>query len=395
MTTSAALALALALFGPTSAPGGGAAAPAPAAAAAPAPAPGKAPARARTPAPAKAPAPEAAPAPATAAPAPAAPAEPPPGASFETLGTGAVRTRDIGTLLSSFVDRCDDEKRDIDRARCRATTSYLRRTLPQRTFAFTTDEPGVVAVSDYDAAVKGYHVALAGCVACSKPVTIGAGSEPRLVTLKVPDKDADSLTKAVSLSRNTFGFDSLADAKRWLDAERPFLRAEFLFQPQTVGEVWKFGTSRGVALKLVGARVYNRCTGDVLVSKPPSTAMAERPGPGHEDPTCAVKARAATEAAPPPASDDLPVQLTKTLIADSMAKIRPQIFACYQQHKSPGTLELIYVVASNGTVQSVAVGPAFAGTPTGLCVLQAAKDARFPPFKLDQQKFTYPFFLRE
>ena len=46
-------------------------------------------------------------------------------------------------------------------------------------------------------------------------------------------------------------------------------------------------------------------------------------------------------------------------------------------------------------MQSVAVGPAFAGTPTGLCVLQAAKDARFPPFKLDQQKFTYPFFLRQ
>ena len=48
-----------------------------------------------------------------------------------------------------------------------------------------------------------------------------------------------------------------------------------------------------------------------------------------------------------------------------MAKIRPQVFACYQQFKSPGTLELVYVVASNGTVQSVAVGPAFAGTPTG------------------------------
>ena len=44
--------------------------------------------------------------------------------------------------------------------------------------------------------------------------------------------------KAVALSRNTFGFDSLADAKRWLDAERPFLRAEFLFQPQIVGDVW-------------------------------------------------------------------------------------------------------------------------------------------------------------
>ena len=62
--------------------------------------------------------------------------------------------------------------------------------------------------------------------------TIGRASEPRLVTVKVPDKDAETLIKAVSLSRNTFGFDSLAEAKQWLDTERPFLRAEFLFQPR-------------------------------------------------------------------------------------------------------------------------------------------------------------------
>jgi hypothetical protein len=322
------------------------------------------------------------------------------GESYETLGQGAVRTRDIATLLSPFVESCDNEKRDIDRARCQATIAYLRRTLPRRTFAFTSDEPGVVAVSDYDAAVKGYHVALAGCVACTKPITLGKAKEPRLITLKVPEKDADTLLKAVSLSRNTFGFDSLADAKRWLDAERPFLRAEFLFQPQIVGDVWTYAGNRGVSLKLVGARVYNRCTGDVLVSKPPSTATVERPSGSQEDPSCAAarKQAAAAEAAaatPPPANDDLPSQLTKALIADAMAKIRPQVFACYQQFKSPGTLELIYMVAGNGTVQSVAVGPAFAGTPTGQCVLQAAKDARFPQFKMEQQKFTYPFFLRQ
>jgi len=372
MASPVVFALALALFGPAPALQGGAAS-APAAAPATA-APGK---------PVAAPAPNPAPA-----------AEPPPGASFETLGHGAVRTRDIGTLLSSIVERCEGEKRDIDRARCQATTAYLRRTLPQKTFAYTTDEPGVVAISDYDASVKGYHVALAGCVSCTKPVTIGHTKEPRLVTLKVPDKEAGSLAQAVSLSRNTFGFDTLADAKRWLDTERPFLRAEFLFQPQIVGEVWTFGTDRGVALKLVGARVYNRCTGDVLVSKPPSTAMADRAGPGHEDPTCTVKRSAAAEAPPPP-EDARPTQLSKALIADAMAKIRPQVFACYEQFKVAGMIELAFVVAGNGTVQAVSVSPAWRGTPTGLCVREAAKDAHFAPFQLDEQKFTYPFFLRQ
>jgi hypothetical protein len=319
-----------------------------------------------------------------------------PGASYETLGQGAVRTRDIGTLLSSIIERCEGEKREIDRARCQATTAYLRRALPQKTFAYTTDEPGVVEVSEYDASVKGYHVALAGCVACSKPVTVGHAKEPRLVTLKVPDKEAASLEKAVTLSRNTFGFDSLAEAKRWLDTERPFLRAEFLFQPQIVGDVWTYAGSHGVALKLVGARVYNRCTGDVLVSKPPSTATADRPLPGREDAACVAKARAAAEAAAaPPPPDDRLMQLSKTSIADAMAKIRPQVFACYQQFKVPGMIELAFVVAGNGTVQAISVAPAWRGTPTGSCVKEAAKDARFPSFQLDEQKFTYPFFLRQ
>ena len=399
MVGHATFALALVMFGPAPVPQGGesaagaptkpAAAPTkPAAAPAPAPAPAAStkPAAARAAAPAPTAAPAAAPAPAATQPAAA-------GGSFEALGHGAVRTRDIGTLLSSIVERCDGETREIDRARCQATTAFLRHALPQKTFAFTTDEPGVVDVSDYDAQVKGYHVALAGCVSCSKPVTIGRAKEPRLVTLKVPDKEAGSLAQAVSLSRNTFGFDTLADAKRWLDSERPFLRAEFLFQPQIVGDVWTFGRDRGVALKLVGARVYNRCTGDVLVSKPPSTAMADRPGPGREDPTCTVKTSVA--AAPPPPVEDRPAQLSKTLIADTMAKIRPQVFACYQQFKVPGMVELAFVVAGNGTVQAVSVAPAWRGTPTGLCVREAAKDAHFSPFQLDEQKFTYPFFLRQ
>src|SRR5206468_12521631 len=107
-----------------------------------------------------------------------------------------------------------------------------------------------------------------------------------------------------------------------------------------------------------------------------------------EDATCKARPTAASDtvAATPPPSDELPTQLTKALIADSMAKIRPQVFACYQQFKSPGTLELIYAVASNGTVQSVAVGPAFAGSPTAGCVLTAAEDARSLPSKLDKQR---------
>jgi hypothetical protein len=317
---------------------------------------------------------------------------------YEALAQGAVKTHDVATLLAPFVDRCETETRDLDRARCRATVAYLRKTLPSQTFAFDTDDPAAIAVSEYDAGIKGYHVALAGCVACTAPVTIGRSGEPRFVTLKAPTKDGDTLVKAVEVSRNTFGFESLTDAKQWFDTQRPFLRAEFLFRPQKETDAdWTYKTNRGVAVKLLGARIVNRCTGEVLVSRPPSTGSADKPAPGTEDPACAKAGAGRPDRLPLVAEPGgaIPAQLSKIAIDDAMAKIRPQLFACYQQFHSPGTLELTYVVAGNGTVQSVVVGPAFAGTPTGQCALGAAKDAHFSPFQLQQQKFTYPFFLRE
>jgi hypothetical protein len=315
-----------------------------------------------------------------------------PAATFEALAQGATRTRDVATLLGAFVDKCDGEKRELERARCRATQAYLREVLPQRTFSTPADDPAVISVSDYDAGIKGYHVALAGCVACSKPVAVGRTRERRFITLREPQKDAETLPAAVEISRNVLGFDSLPEAKKWLEKVRPFLRAEFLFQP--ADSEWSFGPSRGYALKLVGGRIFNRCTGEVLVSKPPSTSLAELPVGSREDETCLKGGEADARA---PGGDDalkLPEELARDAISDAMSAIRPQVFACYQKFKTAGTAQLTYIVAGNGMVQSIRVGGDFDGTPTGECVLEAGKNARFRRFKAARQQFSYPFFLR-
>ena len=213
------------------------------------------------------------------------------------------------------------------------------------------------------------------------------------MTVKVPDKQAETLAKAVAVSSGTFGFDSLAEAKHWFETEQPFMRAEFLFQPQGAADAdWTFGASQGVALKLLGARIYNRCTGQVLHVEPAVDGQRRAPDRGQPRSRLPRGRARARRWCPRRIS---PLQLSKIAIGEAMSNIRAQVFACYQKFHVPGRLELTYVVANNGTVQSVVVGPAYAGTSTGLCVLEAAKDARFTPFRIEHQKFTYPFFLRD
>ena len=351
-----ALALALALFGPAPAPAAGAAAPAPA------PRPPRPPLTPDRPHPPRLPArkrprPRPRRPPAPAAPATAA------GDSFETLGAAAVRTRDIG-------DAAGVVRRPLRRREAR----HRSRPLPGHAGVPAPDAAATdVLVHDRR---SGRHRRLglrrrgqglprraAGLRRLHKPVTIGGSGEPRLVTLKVPDKDADSLMKAVVDVTQHVRLRRLAEAKRWLDAERPFLRAEFLFRRRPRARTGTFGASRGFALKLLGGRVYNRCTGESCCRSRRRRAMAERPPPATRIRPAPPRPRAATEAAtPPPANDDLP----RAAHARRRSPIRwrrsgPQVFACYQQHQVARHAAADLRVASNGTVQSVAVGPASPG----------------------------------
>jgi hypothetical protein len=314
--------------------------------------------------------------------------------SFEKLAHGAVKTQDVATLLAPFIDSCGGDMREIDRARCRGTTAFLRRKLPQQTFIAESNDPAAIEVSGYDAAAKGYHVALSACLACTEPMSIGSRHEPRFVTLATPDKRASSLAAGVQVGKSVVAFDDFAAAKRWAEVEKPFLRAEFLFQPQAEGSDFTVGMAPGIALKLVGARVYNRCTGQIVVSQPPSTGFADRPPPGHEDPACKTAGQPRAMSDDELAADKRPDELPKAAINEVMEKIRPQFYDCFQKFHTPGALVLNYVVGGNGTVQSVQIGSTFAGTPTGSCAMEVAKEMRFPAFKHERQAFKYMFYLR-
>ncbi|MES1205236.1 MAG: hypothetical protein ABUS79_04790 [Pseudomonadota bacterium] len=317
-----------------------------------------------------------------------------PPTTFEGFARGATPVGDLGTLLSPFSGKCDTEKRDIDRMRCQTARAHLRRVIPGRSYFTVVDDPATLTVSDFDGSIKGYHVSVAGCVSCTRPITVGDAKDQRFITVKVPEKGAASLRAAVELSRNSVGFDSLDDAKSWLEQGRPELRTQFVFRPAETE--WTFGTSRGYALTLLAVRVFNRCTGEVLISRPPSTSVADMSG---MEEGCARRrgggAGGGGAGAPEGPASDLPAELSKNSIEQAMNAIRPQVFACFQRFKVPGLAQYEFEIAGNGTVQGVRLSGAFFGTPTGVCLLEAGQNARFPPFARDRQRFVYPFFLRQ
>lgn len=313
--------------------------------------------------------------------------------SFEALRQNAAPVGDVANTLRApeKVESCESEPTDRERARCRVVRRYIRKALPHHPFRKISDDPAAVTLSDFDGTIKGYHLAVSGCLACEHPVPIGPRGESRLVTVGVPDPaQKGALKDAVSLSRNAVTFGNLNEAKKWLAGNKDALRAEFVFLP--VQEKWTRGQDQGVGLAKVGVRVFNRCTGEVIVSQPPSRRPAEvdRNAPG----CSAREGRGKLGDNDSASADSGRRQLSRNDIADAMDKIRGAVSACYGQFHQPGRADLTFVVAPSGMPQAVTVGGLFNGTPTGDCAANAAKTAKFPTFDGPAQEFVYPFFLR-
>ncbi len=304
--------------------------------------------------------------------------------TFETLLQRSSSAVDLPTLVTPFLDDCSTMIRSEDRARCGAMTRFLKQRLPGRSYSMVVDDQASVRVSDYDGRIKGVQIGVVGCLACTRPVAIGTTSNRRLVTLRAPDKTGHSLAEGVEVASAELSFGGVPESKLWLDQVRPHLRAEFVFQPEN--KEWSFGPARGFAFKLLGSRVFNHCTGEVVFSQPPSSGPAKR---FDNDGSC--RGAAGREHA----SSGLPAMLSAVEINRGMTKVAPLIDKCIGEFNLRGSANLRFVVSgANGIPLSVAMDGSLEGTALGSCILDVARKARFPQFTTEAQKFTYPVILR-
>jgi hypothetical protein len=308
-------------------------------------------------------------------------APPPPAAasgSFEEVAAQAATLDDVATLLPPFVEDCARSKREPERARCLGVRTFLRKDLPSRSFVMTRPGAEVLGISDLDPTIKGFHMAVSGCLACNPPAQVG--TEKRLVMLKAPAAGARSMGAATELGRTTVSVANLGESERWNRAVRPHLRVEYVFQP--VDQPWASGTSRGLIFKALAFRVYDACTGTVVLSQPPSRESAPK------DSGCkAEPAEATAEAAPGPAAAE---PIDRAAVNAAVKAERPSFDGCIKENPGPGSATLVFVVAASGIPQSVSVEGTTAGTELAQCLIDAGRKVRFPQFQGASQKLRYP-----
>jgi hypothetical protein len=328
---------------------------------------------------------------AAADPAPAAPAVAG-GGAFEDLAKDAVPVSDLGVLVAPFLEDCKQQKREVERTRCQAARASLQARLPSRRYVVASEGPEPVSLGAYDARLKGFRLAVAGCLACSQPVEAGPRGEKRFVTLKAPAPaggEGVSLPAAVEVARTVMSFASVAESNAWLAASKAHLRAEFVFQPANVP--WTMGATKGMAFRPVAIRVFNGCTGEVVFSQPPSRGQASS-----GDCARAGGARVAgggdQKAEPPEGAGET---LSPVAINAAMSAVRPDLKACVTQFKLPGTTFIAFTVAGSGIPQLVTVEGSAAGTALGRCLIDAATRAKFPPFGAEKQSFKYPVVVEK
>jgi hypothetical protein len=312
--------------------------------------------------------------------APAVPAIAAPGAAFEDLARQAAPVTDLGMLLAPFVDDCRRTQGELERARCELVRASLRARLPERNFIFTRDGADGVVLAPFDPRARAARLTVVGCLSCQQLVEAAPG-ERRYVTLRVPTRGPSGGPVAAEVARASVNVGSPADAEKWARTVQPSLRVELVFRP--ADQPWTIGVSRGYAFVPVGVRVYNRCTGEVLASDPPS----REPAPRESQCTPAE----VTEAETP---EEAPTALTSTTINEVMSQARGELQGCVAESRVKGTARLVFEVAATGVPETVTVEGSAAGTPVGECLAGVGMKVKFPPFRGEKQRFKYPVSLR-
>jgi len=314
----------------------------------------------------------------------------PAAASFDQIAREATvlsGTAGVEALVWPLTAACDQGD-DLARRQCRVVRDARVAQVRGETFLVDA-EPSAMTVGDWDAASKAAPVALRGCIACATPVMI-AGRPMLVVTNQASPTFDGGAPQAAVVHEGTRPFHEETAVARWRSSVVPRLRAQLAVRLPAGNPIWIRDGRAGVAVEVVGFRVYDPCDGSVLFSRPESAKLAAEPK------TCGEQVAAAEPVRRRPVEDAsarLPAQLSPT---DIRAALRPAMEAaqvCFDSYGVAGSATLKIAISGGGKVIALVQDGDFADTPTGACIEKAVRATTFPQTRKKRTTITYPVVL--
>jgi hypothetical protein len=299
-------------------------------------------------------------------------------ASFEDAIAEAQPAGDLAQLVEPFFAECKGDD-DFDTRRCNEVRDWLKTRAQSETFWAVGDE-AAIAWQPWDPTEKKLGLEISGCLACGKPITLDG--KMRFVTTRVPKAIKNGHAVGLEVGFQDVPFKTSVEAAAFQKKMQPRLRVQFVFK---LGASWKSGSFEGVTFTPTAYRVFDKCSGRVVASDPPSqspTALVIKEG--CPDELTPEQQRAREEAA-------LPDQLAPEQINGALKPVKARIHDCFAEFQKSGTATLHMVIERDGKLSEMKLQPPFAKTDAGYCIEAAVRGTTFPRFKGDKMVIDYPF----
>jgi hypothetical protein len=313
------------------------------------------------------------------------------GKTFDEVSKGATRLdRDgVGGVLWSLNASCDSGS-DLEQRQCKAIKTARAKRVAGKTFIVPGDATAFV-VGAWDGKKKALPLALSGCVACAEPIAIG-GKPFYVVSNKAAPTFKGAVAAAATIHETSRKFKSEEEALKWRTEVVPRLKTELVVTIAGENAKWKRDGKEGIAVAVVGFRVYDPCNGGIVCASPKSSkAPIDKVACGDAVVEGEPDDKKQPEVKP---EKKLPEELTAAQIKETMKPVKAAADQCFATYGVAGDAKLHVTVAADGAVVSVEVKGDFAGTPTGTCLEDAVKATAFPKTQKSRQSFKYPIVLR-
>ncbi len=297
--------------------------------------------------------------------------------TFEGRSVDAQYIKRVDDLVWPLIAPCNTGD-DTAQRQCRIVRDARVRQLAGAT-VLVDAEPEAFAIGAWNAQRRSVAVILQACIRCGG---IDINGETYYVVAGGPARFEGARARPAILYDTARAFSDEDAEEAWRHTVRK-ARVQFLLK---VGDKprWQVQGRQGLTFDVLGYRVIAPCDGQIVVAKPPASAVpADR------------KACKAEPAETEPPADGSPVEtLSESMVQDAMRPVVQAAEVCHDQYGVSGKARLAITIAGNGTVLRAEQSGDFVDTPTGACIDRAMRKIVFPQSKQARTTIAYPIVLQ-